>query len=152
MEHCFYRNTISNLMKANDIQHLRVEFNTTESHLEDLIRDYVRSHPNGRYEEVKAYLRTRQPTVIVKRSRIRTKVASIDPKVVASRWSAVAQRRTYSVKSPNSLWHIDGHHSLVRYVFYTSYHWTRQSRFICQIIYQANIIRVLKIFPLKIVT
>lgn len=147
-----YRNTISNLMKANDIQHPRVEFNTTESHLEDLIWDYVRSHPNSGYEEVRAYLRTRQPPVIVKRSRIRTMVASIDPEGVASRWSAVAQRRTYSVKSPNSLWHIDGHHSLVRYVFYTSYHWTRQSRFICQIIYQASIIKSIKNISLKTVT
>ena len=31
------------------------------------------------------------------------------------RWHEVISRRTYSVKRSNSLWHIDGHHSLVRW-------------------------------------
>ncbi len=31
------------------------------------------------------------------------------------RWHQVISRRTYSVKRSNSLWHIDGHHSLIRW-------------------------------------
>ena len=108
-------------MKRNNIQHPKAEYSIPDGELEEKVRDYVVSHPNAGYEEVRAYLRTSQPPVFVARARVRDMVASIDPEGVASRWSAVAQRRTYSVKSPNSLWHIDGHHSLVRYTNINDY-------------------------------
>ena len=101
-------------MKKHTIQHPKIEYNITDTNLEEVIRDYVSSHPNVGYEEVRAYLRTSQPSVFVPKARVREIVASVDPEGVANRWSAVAQGRTYSVKSPNSMWHIDGHHSLVR--------------------------------------
>ena len=101
-------------MQRHGIVSPKVEFGASEEHLEEIIRAYVGDHPNAGYEEVRAYLKTRQPPVFVTRAQVRQLVAEIDPEGVASRWSSVAQRRTYSVKSPNSLWHIDGHHSLVR--------------------------------------
>ena len=91
----------------------KVEFGASEEHLE-IVRAYVGDNPNAGFEEVRAYLKTRQPPVFETRARVRQLVAEIDPEGVSSRWESVAQRRTYSVKSPNSLWHIDGHHSLVR--------------------------------------
>ena len=33
------------------------------------------------------------------------------------RWAALIKRRKYNVPGPNSLWHIDGHHSLVSWGF-----------------------------------
>ena len=33
------------------------------------------------------------------------------------RWAALTNRRKYNVPGPNSLWHIDGHHSLVSWGF-----------------------------------
>lgn len=41
----------------------------------------------------------------------------VDPKNTAIRWCAQVSRRTYQVPWPNSLWHIDGHHSLIRWKF-----------------------------------
>ena len=38
-----------------------------------------------------------------------------DPIAASFRWGAIVRRRTYSVPGPNSLWHIDGHHSLIRW-------------------------------------
>lgn len=32
----------------------------------------------------------------------------------------VLRRRQYSVPGPNALWHIDGNHKLIRYVFFLS--------------------------------
>ena len=101
-------------MQRNGIVSPKVEFGTSDENLEGIIREYVEGHPNAGYEEVRAFLKTRQPPIYVTRARVRKLVAEIDPQGVASRWSAVAQRRRYSVQSPNSLWHIDGHHSLVR--------------------------------------
>ena len=101
-------------MQRHGIVLPKVEFSTSDECLEQVIREYVEGHPNAGYEEVRAFLKTRQPPIFVTRARVRQLVAEIDPQGVASRWSAVAQRRSYSVQSPNSLWHIDGHHSLVR--------------------------------------
>ena len=51
----------------------------------------------------------------VKRSRIRESIARVDPVNTVLRWGMVVSRRKYSVPWPNSLWHLDGHHSLIRW-------------------------------------
>ena len=53
----------------------------------------------------------------VQRNRIRRSVAHVDPENARVRWAVVISRRAYSVAGPNSLWHIDGHHSLIRWGF-----------------------------------
>ena len=55
--------------------------------------------------------------VRVQRSRVRASQLRVDPAGVALRWSDSTQRRVYRVHGPNSLWHIDGNHSLIRYKF-----------------------------------
>lgn len=51
----------------------------------------------------------------IQRARVRKSMNRIDPENTALRWGAVVSRRIYSVPWPNSLWHIDGHHSLIRW-------------------------------------
>ena len=54
----------------------------------------------------------------VQRHRVRQSLVRINPEAAAQR--AIAQsvtRRTYRVAGPNSLWHIDGNHKLIRSVF-----------------------------------
>ena len=41
----------------------------------------------------------------------------MDPLGVKLRSRTVLHRRTYQVKSPNSLWHLDGYHKLIRWNF-----------------------------------
>ena len=53
----------------------------------------------------------------VQRDRIRASIARVDPENSRIRWAVVVSRRAYSVPGPNSLWHIDGHHSLVSWGF-----------------------------------
>ena len=48
----------------------------------------------------------------MQRRRVRERV---NPESTQSRWSQLIKRRSYSVPSPNSLWHIDGQHSLIRW-------------------------------------
>lgn len=55
--------------------------------------------------------------VHVQQSRVRNILQQFDPTFSQMRWAAVIHRRTYNVRAPNSLWHLDGHHSLVRYGF-----------------------------------
>lgn len=51
----------------------------------------------------------------VQRDRVAESLLRVDPAAVAMRWSQTVVRRTYSVPSPNALWHIDGNHKLIRY-------------------------------------
>jgi hypothetical protein len=53
----------------------------------------------------------------VQRDRIRESLTRADPRNTAMRWASVITRIIYSVPGPNSLWHIDGHHSLIRWKF-----------------------------------
>ena len=53
----------------------------------------------------------------VQRDQIRESIARVDPGNSRIRWAIVISRTAYSVAGPNSLWHIDGHHSLVTWGF-----------------------------------
>lgn len=46
--------------------------------------------------------------------RVRDAMYEVDPIGTRSRWAAAIKRRQYCVQAPNCLWHIDGHHKLVR--------------------------------------
>jgi len=64
---------------------------------------------------VSGYLRA--SGLVVQRNRVRQSLKRIDPLGSACRWGKAVTRRTYSVPTPNSLWHLDSHMKLVRYVF-----------------------------------
>lgn len=51
----------------------------------------------------------------VQRSRVRVSHLRVDPSGVALRWSDSVERQVYRVHGPNSLWHIDGNHLLIRW-------------------------------------
>ncbi|KAK0570100.1 hypothetical protein OC861_000242 [Tilletia horrida] len=51
----------------------------------------------------------------ISRERMRQAVRRIDPLAVNSRWLKYLKRREYYVPFVNSLWHIDGHHKLIRW-------------------------------------
>jgi hypothetical protein len=53
--------------------------------------------------------------ITVQRQRIREALHSADPSGVQSRLRRALHRRQYTVEAPNSLWHVDGHHKLVRW-------------------------------------
>ena len=53
----------------------------------------------------------------VQRRRVRDSVLRINPMRAMIRWQRTISRRSYSVPGPNSLWHIDSHHSLIRWRF-----------------------------------
>ena len=57
--------------------------------------------------------------ILVQCDGLRAAINRVDLENTALRWAAVITRRVYSVPWPNSLWHIDGHHSLIRWGFVT---------------------------------
>ena len=62
------------------------------------------------------YLRARR--LVVQRERVRQSLKRVDTLSSAVRWSQTVTRRTYSVPTPNALWHLDAHMKLVRFASY----------------------------------
>lgn len=57
--------------------------------------------------------------IVVQQSRPRDSIHRVDESGVQQRKRGRLQRRTYNVKGPNHLWHIDTNHKLVRWYFVT---------------------------------
>ena len=111
-----HRNTITRFMKKNDIKSPKSRYTALEDNdIKSIIRDITKSFPNSGIRELVAMLKGRNPPVIVQRDRVQKLMAEINPVATIRRWAQVIPRRTYSVPTPNSLWHIDTHHSLIRY-------------------------------------
>ena len=53
----------------------------------------------------------------VQQQRVSKAIVRVDPVNSRLRWACLVQRRKYSVPGPNSLWHIDRHHSLNQWGF-----------------------------------
>ena len=58
--------------------------------------------------------RLKSEGILVSRKRLRESLRRVDSMGVMYRVRHVLHRRTYSVPSPNDLWHIDGYHKLFR--------------------------------------
>ena len=85
----------------------------SDSDLDEVMRDLVTSYPNSGLTILRGHLR--RLGIHVQRERARLSMIRVDPVNVCMRRMRVIRRRTYSVPGPNALWHIDGHHSLIRW-------------------------------------
>ena len=85
----------------------------TDEELDSLIRGYISRHRNTTGESyIIGYIRPLK--LKVQRARVRESLTRVDLRNTELRWACVVTCRVYSVPGPNSLWHIDGHHSLIR--------------------------------------
>lgn len=89
--------------------------NISDHHLDNLIGEIQRTNPNIGGCMLQGYLKSQG--IFVQRRRIRESVLRTNPIRALVRWQQAISRRSYSVPGPNSLWHIDGHHSLIRWRF-----------------------------------
>ena len=87
----------------------------SDSELDTIVRYYQETNPNCDQILLSGYLRSRG--IIIQRRRIRESVCRVDPLRQRIRWHPAITRRVYQVPGANSLWHLDGHHSLVRWRF-----------------------------------
>lgn len=87
----------------------------SDDDLDRMVRSIQDQYPNCGYRMMQGHLKVRNHRV--QQSRVREAMARTDPHGVISRWCNTVVKRTYSVRSPNTLWHIDGNHRLIRYVY-----------------------------------
>ena len=87
----------------------------SDEQLDIIVERFMRDHGTlVGYSLVSGHLRS--VGLRVQRDRIRASIGRVDPENSRIRWAVIC-RRSYSVAGPNSLWHIDGHHSLVSWGF-----------------------------------
>ncbi len=87
----------------------------SDTSLDCLVREIQRNNPNIGVAMLQGYLKSQGCNV--QRRRVRESVLRICPLSAIVRWQQTISRRSYWVPGPNSLWHIDGHHSLIRWRF-----------------------------------
>ena len=80
------------------------------------VSSILRNFPNTGYKGMTGFLLSRN--IRIQQQRIREAMRRVDPEgtLLRALESSVIQRRTYQVRSPLALWHIDGNHKLVRCV------------------------------------
>ena len=90
--------------------------NLTEQELDDIIKDVLHDFPNSGYKSMRGHLFSRGHKV--QENRIREAMRRTDPEgtVVRALQIRVTHRRSYNVRAPMALWHMDGNHKLVRYI------------------------------------
>ena len=102
----------------------------TDEQLDNIVRGFMSVQGSlVCYSMVRGHLR--EMGVNVQRDGIRVSMARVDPISCRLRWATVVSRRSYSVAGPNSLWHIDGHHSLCTWGFVMHGDIDGYSRLIC---------------------
>ena len=87
----------------------------SDQDLDHIVQSIRESHPNVGLVMLQGYVVSHGITV--QRHRLRSSVQRLNPAIGIARWQQVLSRRFYHVPGPNSLWHIDGHHSLIRWRF-----------------------------------
>ena len=89
--------------------------NISDDELDTLVKDIQIHHPHSGRGLIQGQLESQG--IRVQRYRLIDSIHRTNPIECSLRWQQVIQRRTYNVPGPNSLWHIDSHHSLIRWRF-----------------------------------
>ena len=72
-----------------------------------------RFHPNDVVGLTRDLLIQRE--VFIPRARLRALIHRVDPEGARIRRSVTIRRRLYVSEGPNAVWHINGHHKLIRW-------------------------------------
>ena len=85
----------------------------SEPDLDAVVRQIKQEHPNDGEIMLAGHLL--KQGIRVQRAKLRASIHRIDPQGVAARRSVAVKRREYHVLGPNEVWHLDGHHKLIKW-------------------------------------
>ena len=108
------RHLAYNAIKDYEIEHERFTQHS-QGETESAITAAKQRYPNA--GEVMMQGHPASSAIYVQRHKVRGAIHTVDPEGVQERKQKSIRRRTYSVPSPNYVWHIDENHKLVRWRF-----------------------------------
>ena len=89
--------------------------NLSDQELDLTVQEILRSHPNTGYKRMTGYFAARGARVQQQRIKESMRRVDLEGTLIRVLEFNVINRRCYSISSPLALWHIDGHHKLIRY-------------------------------------
>ncbi len=108
-----HRHTLRKQLDQLNLPRLSSYSAISDVDLDELIGAYKQVKPNSGTRYVMGYLS--QCGIRLQRRRIQDALRRIDALGRVLRNHAAIDRRVYTVPYPNYLWHIDGHHKLIRW-------------------------------------
>ena len=107
------RSTLYRRLEQDGIDRRLSYSEISDIELDEVMVTIKLNHPNDGERMIIGHLH--RLGVVLPRARIRASIHRVDPVNTALRRSITIRRRVYHVRGPNSLWHIDGHHKLIRW-------------------------------------
>ena len=104
--------TIQRRLKEFNIEY-NVYTDISDSQLDSMVSDIVSRLPCCGIRSMQSMLRANG--IVLQRERVRESLHRVDPVGMQDRLRSRLHRRQYNVPNPNSLWHIDGYHKLIRW-------------------------------------
>ena len=108
--------TLLRFRRQNDLMNVIDRIGNDE--LDVIMSDITRRNPEFGEKLIGSELR-KVVGAYVPRPQMVASIHRVDPEGVARRRAKRIERRVYNVEGPNHLWHIDGHHQLVKYKLVT---------------------------------
>src|SRR5262249_43465352 len=94
----------------------RILHNITTGELDEVVYRILQDFPSAGYHYVWGQLRAMQ--LLVSKDRVRSAIHRLDPTMSLVRsFCSPITHAPYSVPGPMSVWHIDGHHKLIKFGF-----------------------------------
>lgn len=106
-----HRNTLRRYMKCYGVE--RKYSNLTNVDLDRLVTEFKKERPDSGIRYMIGFLR--RHGLRVQHRRVVESLRRVDRLGQVLRDRRVKRRRKYHVKRPNALWHVDGHHKLIRW-------------------------------------
>lgn len=107
------RSTLYRRMREEGIREDLQFSDISDEDLDAIVTEIKAEHPNDGEVLLAGHMAVRN--ICVQRTRLRASIHRVDPIGVEQRRRTVIIRRVYSVGEPNEVWHIDGHHKLIRW-------------------------------------
>lgn len=106
-----HRNTLTPYLKNNNIDY---KYSTmTDDELDTLVDAYRQEYPASGSRYVRGHLRALGHRI--QEQRVRDSIKRVDPLGGVLRENKAIKRKKYKVARPDALWHMDGHHKLIRW-------------------------------------
>ena len=109
------RSTLYRRLQEEGVEHMCTYSDISNSELDWIMTTIKLNHPNDGERLIRGHLH--RLGIVIPRARMRASIHCVDPINTALRRSITIRRRVYHVNGPNSLWHIDGHHKLIKWRF-----------------------------------
>ena len=118
---CVSKATVKRRLKQFELSVQQTYSNIGKQVLDNIIAELISKHPNCGYRRMIGFLLSK--SIKISEKRVRESMHRVDPEGVLLRALQIniVNRREYKVPGVLSLWHMDGHHKLIRYYFVLSF-------------------------------